>query len=739
MGLFYLGALLYLEIAFHLVHFQALNGEFLYSCLFLVPVVGVMWFATSFGKRGIRMAVSYVLQSVACLLYIVQQVYCYIFKTYLSAFSATTGGGQVLEFWREALHGIWKSVPFILLYAVPVVALAGFWYWQKRHEAKKQEALGNWEVLAKEAAKKVAREKALAEEHKGVLPWIRAQWAKSQVRTWLWRVSILVLALSLHFGVVAGLRLQGTDYYTAYDLYHYTPAMDISVWKLGLLTSVRLDAKRLLFGMDEERQEEDIEETWEETIIEDHSPDSEEKEIVSDGLEEVVNETAGEEVTGENPEADVTGEATGEEVAELPEEPTWDTSPNVLEIDFETLIAEAPTKTVAEMHQYFQNSSITNKNKYTGMFEGYNLIMITAEGFSPYAVHEELTPTLYKLTHEGFVFDNFYTPLWGVSTSDGEYVACTGLLPKSGVWSFYRSGSNAMPFGLGNQFSKLGYQCRAYHDHTFDYYSRDISHPNMGYEYKGVGNGLEIKESWPESDLEMMEVTIPEYIGQEPFHTYYMTVSGHLYYTFLGNSMSNKNRSLVADLPYPESAQAYIACNIELDRALEHLIQELEAAGIADHTVIALSADHYPYGLEKEVMDELAGHVVEENFELYKNHFILWTPSIEEPIHVEKAACSMDIIPTLCNLFGLEYDSRMFMGRDLLSEEHQGLVIFGNRSFITDKVMFNSMTGEMTKLTEEELPEDYLRKMNKIVNDKFQYSAKILEEDYYQYILPYME
>lgn len=95
------------------------------------------------------------------------------------------------------------------------------------------------------------------------------------------------------------------------------------------------------------------------------------------------------------------------------------------------------------------------------MFKGDNLILITAESFSPYAISPELTPTLYKMSTQGFVFNNFYNPIWGVSTTDGEYVACTGLIPKSGIWSFYRSGRNAMPFVMGNQFKKLGYATKA--------------------------------------------------------------------------------------------------------------------------------------------------------------------------------------------------------------------------------------------------------------------------------------
>ena len=81
----------------------------------------------------------------------------------------------------------------------------------------------------------------------------------------------------------------------------------------------------------------------------------------------------------------------------------------------------------------------TEKNKYSGMFKDKNLIVITAEAFSPIAIDKELTPTLYKMYTEGFSFSNFYTPIFYVSTSDGEYVSLTSLLPKEGVWSFQES------------------------------------------------------------------------------------------------------------------------------------------------------------------------------------------------------------------------------------------------------------------------------------------------------------
>ena len=38
------------------------------------------------------------------------------------------------------------------------------------------------------------------------------------------------------------------------------------------------------------------------------------------------------------------------------------------------------------------------------MFAGYNLVLITAESFSPQIVSQEHTPTLYKLCNSGFDF-----------------------------------------------------------------------------------------------------------------------------------------------------------------------------------------------------------------------------------------------------------------------------------------------------------------------------------------------
>ena len=372
--------------------------------------------------------------------------------------------------------------------------------------------------------------------------------------------------------------------------------------------------------------------------------------------------------------------------------------------------------------------------------------MLTAEGFAPYAISKELTPTLYKMQQEGFNFTNYYNSPWGVSTSDGEYVECTGLIPKSGVWSFYESGKNNifLPFSMPQQFLNLGISpVYGYHNNTYTYYHRDVSHPNLGYLYKGLGNGLNIKNTWPQSDKEMIDVTGPEYISKDKrFHAYYMTVSGHMEYDFENNYMSYKYKDYVKDLPYSEPIKAYIACNMDLDRAMESLLKQLEEAGVADKTLIALSPDHTPYGLEGTgstkyaLFDEIFGHKVETTFEVNESVFLLYSPSMEKGVTVDKPCSPLDIIPTLNNLLGFEYDSRLLPGKDIFSDS-PGLVIFENRSFITDKGRYNSTTGEFTKNEGVTIEDEdaYVSKIKTEVKNKFVISAQILETNYYAKVI----
>lgn len=407
---------------------------------------------------------------------------------------------------------------------------------------------------------------------------------------------------------------------------------------------------------------------------------------------------------------------------------------NKIDIDFESLIEKESNSTVKNMHKYFSSVVPSEKNKYTGLFKGKNLIFITAEAFDTIAIAKDITPTLYKMANNSYIFTNYYQPLYPVSTSDGEYMNLTSLIPKEGVWSFYKSSKISMPMGFGTMFKNEGYTSYGFHNHTYKYYDRHLSHPNIGLSYIGCGNGLEKKmncKRWPNSDYEMIEATTDYYLNDEkPFATYYMTVSGHLNYNFYGNSMSARNKNKVKNLKYSDAIKAYYAAQIELDKAMELLLKKLEEKGVLDDTLIIMGPDHYPYGLTQKQMNEVSNIDRSDKFENYHTTLIMYNPSIEKTV-IDKTISGLDLLPTIYNLYGIEFDSRLLMGRDIFSDSEH-IVILSDRSWITEAGRYNSVTRKFTKTTEEEMDDNYIDRINSIVNNRFSMSALILDNNYYK-------
>ena len=441
-----------------------------------------------------------------------------------------------------------------------------------------------------------------------------------------------------------------------------------------------------------------------------------------------------------NPEDTESESGTGSETESesIDPGPVIDTSPNVLNIDF-TALMNAGSKKIDQLAETMQAMTPSKKNEYTGMFEGYNLIYLTAEGFSQYAVSEELTPTLYKMINSGIVVKDYYIPLWQTSTSDGEYVNLFGQIPD-GQHSFRRSQDNKYPYSLPAMFEAEGVKSYAYHNNSLSYYDRYITHPNIGYDFKAARLGscssskygdkiFKIPTPWPASDYDMMVATVPEWINEERFHAYYMTVSGHAAYTWIGNKMSSNNKDAVAHLDCSEEMKAYIACNLELEKAMAYLVEQLELAGKLDNTLIVLSADHYPYGFSnpEAEMEAVTGTDLSA-LDMQKNSLIMWNSAMET-INVEKTCSAMDILPTIYNLFGFDYDSRLFPGKDMLSDS-PSLVVFSNRSFITDSVIYDASKKKATSRNGEEISDEYLDAMKSYVKALFTYSAGILNNGF---------
>ncbi|MBQ2749501.1 MAG: sulfatase-like hydrolase/transferase, partial [Clostridia bacterium] len=330
------------------------------------------------------------------------------------------------------------------------------------------------------------------------------------------------------------------------------------------------------------------------------------------------------------------------------------------------------------------------------------------------------------------------------TTTDGEYTFCMGNFPdlsrKKADASFKNSSENFLPYALGNLYTRMGVPAFGYHNYLASYYSRNESHTNMGYSLKAMNTGMKFTYAWPSSDLEMMEQSVPDYVNLDRFHVYYMTFSGHYEYDFEVNPIARQNKDAVKDLPYSEMVRAYIACHLEVEKAMDYLVNSLVAAGKDKNTLIVMTGDHFPYGLKDDngygenAHDELVGEEVDKVFEKYRNSFICWTGGLDRVITVDNYCSTQDILPTVLNLLGIDYESRLFAGVDVMSDSEH-VAILRNRSFVSDLLKFDSNSGDVTYLVEEEkVPEWYLEQKNQEIADKMEAGKLILDTDYYRYL-----
>lgn len=410
-------------------------------------------------------------------------------------------------------------------------------------------------------------------------------------------------------------------------------------------------------------------------------------------------------------------------------------------LDFAALAESTPNSGVGVLHHYINSLTPARENQYTGLFKGKNLILITAEAFTKQVIDPKLTPTLYRMATRGIQFTDYYQPAWGGSTTTGEFSNVVGMIPSTGGMCMNQAVRQDLFLTMGHQLQKLGYFSAAYHNHNANFYDRNKTHTHLGYDhfYARYG-GLEgITPIWPESDLEMIDVTVPQYIDHQPFSIYYMTVSGHCGYSLKENAQARKNYDLVKDLDYVEAVKCYLASQLELEKAMTSLIKQLEDAGIADDTVIVIGTDHYPYGLERsttwkntaDYICELYGVEKMDRFTRDCNALIIWSGCLEDmDLKVEEPVYSLDILPTLSNLFGVEYDSRLLVGRDVFSGEIP-LVLWPDYSWKTDKGTYDATNGLFTPAQGASVGEDYIDYVSALVHNKFRFCSSVQSSYYF--------
>ena len=431
-----------------------------------------------------------------------------------------------------------------------------------------------------------------------------------------------------------------------------------------------------------------------------------------------------------------------------------DVSRNELDVDWDALKEAAKGTDKELISEIIENSYSSGKNEFTGMFKGKNLIQITIESFSEELLDTGYFPLLKRMAENGIVIKDYYHPFWGGSTISGEAAILSGLLPTSGAASMQNMIGKNNGYMLAFDFNELGYRTVAYHNGNEEFYNRTDTHPAVGFsEFYSDGTGMEsylVSGEWPRSDLDMFRFIIDDfeehYNGN--FYAYIMTFSGHGLYNFSGNEISVKNHELLKGSKYYDMWHigGYVSCSLDFEMGLELLYDYLDEKGILEDTVFVMTDDHYPYALQKgsawyndvNYLTDLYGYEPKTQPQRDHNSLIIWTPFLEtldysDKIVVEDPVYALDILPTLKNLLGIDYDSRLFTGRDILSDMDP-LVIWANSSWMTELGYYDSTESVFYPNDENiTVPASYIDEIKQKVRDKMSVARTFVNTDFYDF------
>lgn len=398
---------------------------------------------------------------------------------------------------------------------------------------------------------------------------------------------------------------------------------------------------------------------------------------------------------------------------------------------------EETNRQYKNLNNYYLSRKITDKNKYTGELEDKNLIVIMMESANNIAIDEKYYPNLSKIYNEGWTWKNAYSPRNSCSTGNNEMSGMTSLytINNSCTANIYKN--NIYPESIFNLFTEAGYSTSSYHNYTEQYYRRKIIHPNMGsghyYGVEELGIPYSNKyEEWP-SDVELMEKVLENIKDENKHMTWITTVSSHQPYG-VDSKLGNLYIDEFLNLGYSKPLARYMSKLKTLDEAIGVLIQGLKEQGTLDDTVIVFYADHYPYGLNDKVLNEYFDYDVSINNETDRTPFIIYNTELE-PNQSDDYTTYMNILPTIANLFNLDYDPRLYAGEDILSDDYSKRAYFANGSWQDEKAYYNATTGKISYINEENTyTTEEIQIINKEIDEKIKMSNLAIRTNYFKHL-----
>jgi len=312
----------------------------------------------------------------------------------------------------------------------------------------------------------------------------------------------------------------------------------------------------------------------------------------------------------------------------------------------------------------------------------------------------------------------------------------------TGLYSIYNNctaniySNNTYFESIFNLFKNKGYTADSYHDHSEFYYDRKTIHKNMGSDKFYNVDDMKLKYSGSEwaSDAEMMEYYLKNLDKRDsntPFMSWITTVTSHQYYRT--SSKYYKEYGSLFDKSLPSDVRVYMSRLKVVDDAIGILLDGLEERGILEDTVIALFCDHYPYAINLDSLGNALGYSVSEDNLMDQVPFIIYNKGTERKIFTEYTSY-VNLTPTLANLFKLDYDSRIYLGSDILSEDYNSLVLFADGSWKNEYAFFNASTNKIKYYTDKVYTDEEILAINEELSLKLKMSNLAIKTNYFSYL-----
>ena len=383
---------------------------------------------------------------------------------------------------------------------------------------------------------------------------------------------------------------------------------------------------------------------------------------------------------------------------------------------------------ISDVDSYIKNNpKVHDTNYYSGLFKDKNLIFVMMETIEDWMITEDNMPTLYKLMSQSINFKNHYSVNYVPGhTFNTEFVANTGLIPSGDSNQLTKAyNKNYFSQSLPKLFRDEGYTVNSYHKNAGSFYDRESVHINLGYQKYYDSGSMNMSRGYSNFDSYMIKDGYKKIVSDNKFMSFIITYSAHMPYR--DSKVECKNNLEYVKKYLTDTNNEYLCAMAqahETDNFFEELIKKLKDDNKLDNTVIIGFTDHYAYGIDKKLLYGLKKQ--SDSNLLQQTPFFIWSNNIK-PVEIKSLTSTIEILPTVANLFDLKWNPNYYPGNDALNPNNINFVFFKDRSWYDGKnyYKFGSKNNNINS--------QIINTNNKKIADVYQFSQNILVSDYFRF------